>query len=337
VSSTSLLTSSSLKTYRECARKYDLSYRQGFRPVRESEPLRFGTLLHDGLEAWWLAVKQERLDRLTPALEAISGNAQEQLDRIKAQELMIGYETRWARDVGIYEVLAVEARFTAPVLNPETMAASRTWQLSGKVDVIVRRRDTKRVSVVEHKSTSEAIESDSDGYWSKLAIDGQISHYIVGAETLGHEVDECLYDVLKKPAIRLLQATPIESRKFTKAGELYANQRANDETLDEFRARLRADILEKPDWYFQRKTVPRLSSQLEDWLFDTWQLGRQIREGELAGRAARNPDACFRYNSRCPFWECCTAGLIPEEHPDLFRRLSNVHPELAEEKSHAAA
>ena len=41
-----------------------------------------------------------------------------------------------------YEVLAVEASFVSPLINPDTMAPSRTWNLAGKVDGVLRERST---------------------------------------------------------------------------------------------------------------------------------------------------------------------------------------------------
>lgn len=327
-----ILTSSRLRTFRECARKHDLAYVQGYRPVRDAEPLRFGTLIHAGLEAWWLAAAGGIDDRLGAALAAVAGEA-DPFDRVRAEELLRGYELVYGATVlDEFEILDVESRFDAPLLNPETLAASRTWRLGGKVDVTVRRRATSRVAVLEHKTSSDAL--DDLDYWARLAIDHQISAYVVGAEAAGHEVEDTVYDVIKKPGIRPFSATPPEVRKYTKDGRLYAAQHENDETPDEYRARLAADIAENPLKYFARRAIPRLNSQVQDFLFDAWQTGRQIREAELAGRAPRNPDACLRFG-RCAYWDVCVNGLKPEEHPDLFRKLANVNPELGDEPAPA--
>jgi len=318
-----LLTASRLSTFRECNRKHDLKYRQGFRPVRDGDALRFGSLIHLGLEAWW---KSDRAHRLENALAAVQLESDE-IDRIKAEELLIGYDARWGAEI-FDEIIAVEEQFEAPLLNPETWQPSRTYRLAGRVDVLVRRNG--RVAVLEHKTTSEAIESDADHYWQRLAMDPQLSLYVIGAESLGHAVDECIYDVLKKPSIRLKKATPIEERKFKKDGTLYANQREFDETPEEFRARLRAEIEADPFRYFQRRDVPRMNSQIEAFLFDAWATARNIREQEIAARAPHNPDACWRFGM-CPFWNVCANGEDPAASSD-FVRVENVHPELLREE-----
>lgn len=320
-----LLTNSRLRTYRECPRKHRLMYEECWRPVREDDTLAYGTLGHLGLEAWWRAES----DPLGAALDAVAGRARDPYQQVSVEEVIRGYHDRWDAERDLYEVLSVEAPFTAPLLNPETMAPSRAWDLAGKVDAIVRERSTGRVLLVEHKFTGEDVSDDSKPYWAKLAMDGQVSHYYIGAEALGHPVEGCLYDVVSKPGQRPLKATPLESRKYTKDGRLYAAQRENDETPEEYRERIRAAIQAQPEAFFRRRPVPRLESDLRDYMGDAWAYAAQIREARTAGRAPRNPEACHRF-SVCPFWDVCANGLKPEEHPETYQRVESAHPELVE-------
>lgn len=319
-----LLTISRLRTWRDCKRKHRLVYLDGWRPRREDESISFGRLVHEGLERWWTAPADQRL---IAALARIRGRAQDLHQEAAVQELLRAYDRRWALAMEAYEVLAVEATFTAPLINPETGAASRTFNLAGKVDAVVRERATGRVLLVEHKTTSEAIDDPTATYWRRLAMDGQVSHYFVGAESLGFQVEGCLYDVLLRPRMKPLKATPPESRKFTKDGRLYAAQRETDESPDEYAARLRADMDAAPEKYFQRREVPRTEDDLRDYLFDAWAEARTLRESELAGRAPRSPEACFRFGV-CPFFEHCANGLRLEDAPDQFEQVGDVHPEL---------
>lgn len=318
-----LLTNSRLRVYRECERKHAIMFQQRIRPIRDGEALRFGSLIHLGLEAWWRGLGLEG------ALEAVACEA-DAFDRIKAEELLRGYDSHWQAPPD--DVVGVEVEFRAPMLNPATGAASRTWMHAGKIDALIP------FVVVEHKSTSESISDDSDHYWQRLAMDHQISGYVVGAEALGHEIRATLYDVIKKPLTRPLKATPVEDRKYTKAtktepSRLYANQREFDETAEEYRLRLREDIAADPEKYFQRRVIARMESQILDYRMDAWQAGRAIREAELAGRAPRNPEACFRYG-RCPFWDACANGLDLTTSPD-FQIVENLHPELTASPSDA--
>lgn len=318
-----ILTVSRLRTWRDCRRKHRLKYLDGWRPKVEGEALRFGSLIHTGLEAWW---KDDGTGRLVAAIEAIEGRSSDAYEQVAAEELLVGYDREWGEDER-YEVIAVEETFFAPLLNPETGAASRTWTLAGKLDGIVRDLTTGAVLILEHKTTVENIGDAADPYWAKLAMDAQVSHYYVGAESLGHAAEGCLYDVLLRPRLKPLKATPEASRKYKANGELYANLRAEDETPEEYRARVHGDISDHPAKYFQRRDVARTDSDIIEYLGDAWAEGRMMREAELAERAPRNPESCHRFG-QCAFWSICAYGVRPEDHPDTYERVEDVHPEL---------
>ena len=319
-----LLTNSRLRTFRACPREHHLSYVEGWKPVREGEALRIGSLVHLGLEAWW---RNQDGNALPDALDAVRGKAFDAYEQAKVEEMLVGYSRRWSLDRELYDVLAVEQEFRAPLLNPETWAASKTWQLAGKVDVIVRLRSDGRVLVVDHKSCSEEMQGDDATLWAKLAMDSQPSQYVLGAEALGYTVDELLWDVLKKPAQRPKKATPIEDRKFTKDGALYKTQREFDEAPDEYRARVAETLSEAPDRFFQRRSFPRSNSQIQEHMADAWMQSATMRESARLGRAPRNPESC--HNMRvCPYWNLCSTGGKPEDYPADFVRVENVNSEL---------
>lgn len=318
-----ILTNSRIRTWRDCRRKHALMYLEGWRPVKQGEALRFGSLIHEGLEAWWA---DDGSGRLVAAIERIAGRGFDAYEQAAAEELLAGYDARWGTDER-YEVLAVEDSFFVPLINPDSGAASRTWVLGGKVDGVVRDRETDALLILEHKTTTENFADPVDPYWTKLAMDPQVSHYFIGAEGLGHVAEGCLYDVLLRPRLQPLRATPVEKRKYKANGVLYANQRDQDETPDEYRARVRADIEANPDKYFQRRDVARTDRDILEYLGDVWAEGRMMREAELAGRAPKNPEACHRFG-QCWAWDICAYGVKPEDHPEAFQKLENVHPEL---------
>lgn len=311
-----LLTKSRVQSYRACPRLHKLRYEEGYRPVREAEVLRFGSLFHGALEPWWLAAAEgaDGPERFEAARSALVGEA-DPYDRAKAEALLYGYTVQWATYP--CTVLGVEVEFRCPVLNPSTGAASRTWGLGGKIDALIRDADG-RVLIVEHKTSSEDI-SVASSYWRRLRMDGQISAYYQGARALGHDVWGCLYDVIRKPGEKPLKAN---------------TRRAVDETPDEYRMRIVKAIDEDPARYFQRGEVVRLESDMEEHSFDLWQTARSIRESELAARWPRNPDACTRWGRECEFLSVCT-GEADIHDPLLFRRVENVHQELQQPKEEA--
>lgn len=325
-----LFTNSRVKTYRSCQRKHRLRYVDGYRAVRSNENQRFGTLVHAGLEQWYLAIKHQDPERLDVALHALASEP-DPFERAKAEALIVGYDARWGDEP--YEVLSVEQQFETALVNPLTGAESKTWRLAGKLDVMLRDLRHGRVLLTEHKTSSEDIRQGSD-YWRRLRMDSQVSIYFDGAAALGHDVAGCLYDVICKPGLRPLKATPVEARKYTKptkaepVSRLYAGQREADETPTEYRARIVNAISEDPTAFYQRAEVSRLEAELDSARQDTWQLAQQMREAERMGRAPRNPDACLLYGSACEFFDVCS-GMASIEDTTRFVREDDVHPELA--------
>jgi len=326
-----VLTKSRLYAWRKCKRLHRLKYLDGWRTARMTEPMFFGTLFHAGAEEWW------KTGDIGMALEAAVGAATANADPVvlaKALEAIRLYPLAWP-DREDYEVLAIERGATWPLINPDTMYHSRTYEMGGVLDLLLRRRSTGQVILVEHKSTSEDISDDAANYWKRLAMDSQLSIYVVGAESMGHQPERIIYDVVVRPQISLKLATPVEKRKFKKDGTLYANQRDTDETLAEYTARLRADMEARPERYHGRREIARLESEIRDGMLDVWQEAKAMRAAELSGRHPRNPDACHQYGT-CEFWDVCANGVDPELSTE-YVSLEDVNPELTRKLTKAPA
>lgn len=320
-----LLTNSRLKDARACQRLHRYRFLDMVRALQTASALRFGTLLHLCLEAWWKAPFRDDDARMAAVTAVVEASDADAFDKVRALELMRGYTIRWGAEP--YRAVAVESEFECALVNPLTGRESRTWRLAGKLDVVVEHIETLDKFLMEHKSSSEDITPGSE-YWRRLTLDGQVSMYYEGARSLGHDVQGCIYDVIGKPGLKPLKATPVESRKYTKDGRLYAAQRLEDETPEEFRVRLVEDIAADPAGYFQRGSVVRLESEMIDALYDIWQLGQQIAEAENVGRYPRNPDACVRYGRTCEYFGVCT-GEVSLEDPTQFVQLTTPFPELS--------
>lgn len=321
-----LLTNSRLTTFRRCSLEQHLAYEEGIRPLGGSEEaLRFGSLFHIGLAGWWLAYRYPG-EQIDAAIEAMRPLAIDDFDMARAGTLMRGYDARWCEAEDI-EVLSVEQQFETELRNPLTGAASRTYRLAGKLDLVVLNRGDGLVYIGEHKTSSADIGPGSR-YWEALRIDAQISTYFAGARALGYEPAGCLYDVIGKSKHAPLLATPEELRKYTKkTGELYANQRDRDETADEYGLRLAEVICAAPDKFYRRGFITRLPEEEREAAFDAWQAARLMREARAAGIYPRNVNACERYGRMCGYFPVCTRAASLDD-ATMFERVDNVHPEL---------
>lgn len=315
------LTNSMRSKWNSCHRAFKFSYVDLKRPAVKSEALTFGSAFHQFLENWW------KCRDLGIALGAVDAKNLPGIYDFKTLEaLAVGYLKRWGgEDEGKYETLDVERRFDIPLVNPTTEGVSRTFKLSGKVDGIIREKETGKILLLEHKTTSQDIGPGSD-YWLKLPIDGQVSGYYLGAKQFGYEIENCLYDVIRKPTIKPFKATPEEKRKYKKDGTIYADQHEFDETVDEWFERLSADIAERPDFYYARIEVARSETDLEDYLYDMWGVAREIADAANSGRYSRNPNGCKNFGT-CEYFDVCT-GCASIDDDNLFITETETNPEL---------
>lgn len=295
-----LVTNSRLRAYRRCPRYHDISYVQGYRPVETSAAMYFGTLVHLGLEGWWGS-------GLPFALSKMRAVESDEWELIKAEELVRGYDFRW-RDEN-WETVAVEQEFRVPL--------SDIADMGGKIDAIARRNG--QIYIIEHKTSGEDI-SPGSAYWQRLTLDSQISTYLRAVpDAVG-----VLYDVLLRPTINPYKATPEASRKYTQARKLYANQRANDETPDEYRTRLREDIAAAPNKYYQRGTVVRTAEETAEALLDCQEWAKRALDG---GHAPKNPENCKMYGSVCSYLPVC-CGTATLDDKLKYRKVETVNEEL---------
>lgn len=328
-----LITHSELKTFQQCHRKHHYAYRLRRRTLTSALALRFGSMAHTGLEAWWKAPGDAEA-KLTAALGAVSFSPDiDAFEMVKVEELLIGYTAMWGYETDEakkWKVRAVERVYRTELVNPVTNATSKTYELGGRIDIVGECGG--EMALLEHKTTSEDI-SPGSVYWRRIsALDAQPSHYLVGARSLGFDARKCTYDVIRKPAIRPLKATPEEKRKYTGKGLLYANQREHDESPEDYRLRLREKIQENPGRYFARGDIVRLASDQQEHALDTWQLARLVREAELAQRFPRNASACISFGRPCAYFDVCS-GEADIGDDSRFRTAEDAHEELIDEES----
>ena len=304
------ITTSSTRTYRTCARLYKHRYVDLYSLIEKPEALRFGTLIHLGLNAWWEGVPMRQI------LDTLAAHAIDEMEAVKSQELLRGYNIRWQDSPERGQVVKVEKEFCVPIKNPDTGHAMKSVKLRGKVDV---RCKTK---IVEHKTSSADI-SQGSPYWRRVALDTQVSNYLIG-----EGVTECMYDVIGKPKIRPFKATPDEKRKYKADGTLWKTQHERDEYPEEYRLRLRDHIADNPEKYYQRGTVIRLDKELLEAQYDLFQQAQMIRSSLRSGHYPRNSDSCMMYGRECEFFDACT-GVSDLSEDARFMKKEEQHEELS--------
>ena len=304
--SSDLLTATRLATLRRCPRQHFLRYELGLARVRKAAPLRFGAGFHQGLELYRSGLSSDlAVQAAAEAYETCPDWAEPTAWAVEGETLralLAGHFWRYQDDD--IEFLAAEQVFELP------FAECGGFLLAGKMYGIVRLPDG-RLAVLEYKTAGEDISRDA-AYWLRLRWDGQISLYVLAARALGHDVAAVVYDVTRKPTIRLRKG----------------------ETPEAYGERLLKDIGDRPDYYFQRREIPCLEDQFGAFGAELRQQAELLAECRRRGWWFRNVSALTCRN--CQYSEFCLAGVTigPDGPPPSgFEFLPDVHPELAAEEA----
>ncbi len=361
--SASLLTHSRTSCAKTCLRKHYYAYELGVRPAGESRPLRMGSAVHLGLEHYATHCDQKvAIETAVASYDTLPdwANTPELIDewiieREKVARLLSGYFWYWNQQR--FEIIANEQEFRLPIRNPQTGGITPNFELGGKIDKIIRLPDG-RLAVMEHKTCSDPLDAESD-YWRRLRIDQQISLYMLAARERGYAVETVLYDVIRKPSIspslvallddqgrkivldadgnRVLKdhilksgkpgvghGEPVQSGNKEKGWVLQQRR----EHAQEYGERLTDDIVDRPEFYFARREIPRLDADLAEFKQELWDMQKNLRESQLHNRWYRSTGACVK-PYRCEYLDVCHNGIdLSQGLPPGFVRLENVHPEL---------
>lgn len=278
------------------------------------------------------------LERAIDAVNAFVGEAHDEskaLVAAKVRALLVGYDARW-RNAG-YVALEVERPIVADLWNPDTGRASRSFQTAGQLDVYVSLH--RHNYLMDHKTTSVDISDPNAAYWQQLAVDAQSTHYQLLKWLHGEKPDGAIWDVTRKPQISpkrlsaaVIKSVAAERRYFGRNlddATVFGLQTSDSETLEMYEARLAHDCtVERPEWYFQRRAVPRLDHEILEYAEDLWQIGQNILASRKQKRLPKNSGACLLYGSPCQFLGICSGHDSPES--DRWRRREHRHPELTE-------
>jgi len=256
-----------------------------------------------------------------------------------AMELLRAYSVKWHGDG--WQAVHVEHTQQAPVINPKTGRLSRSFTHAGKIDGTVEGHGTH--VLIEHKTTTSQI-GDESPYWGRLAIDHQISKYLVQCQQHGLHLAGCLYDVVRKPTTRPKLITTQQAREAASLGTYLgkavdpecqaaiveqAKSGRPRETLAMFAVRVRQIIEADSDSFLARRLIYRVDVELAEYMAEMWAAGQDILAERKRGLWPRNTHACWNWATPCAFLGICSGHDDIES--DHWQRKENVHIELSGE------
>jgi len=325
-----ILTNTRLKEFRRCPQRHFFLYELGIDTVSRADALILGIGIHECLEIWWQTHKVGANIRDLYTTAAVAHPLSPEL-AAQCEAMIVGYDARYGPSSDFFVTIATEKEFCIPLRNPKSNGQSRTYMLSGKIDAIAQRVSDGALFIVEHKSSSSDISPGSE-YWQRLTLDEQVSIYIYAARQIGYDVQGCVYDVLMKPPKRNL-ATPIGKRKYKKDGYLYAKQRAEDESIDDYTLRILNLIKDDPSKYYRRGIVSRLDSEIEEFMYSVWLQAKMMTAYRHENTHPKDSGACYMYHRQCQFFDlCCNTASVDDAR---FYKKDKIHGELEGENTNA--
>ena len=272
---------------------------------------------------------------ITPVMQ--SDDPRSALVAARCYGLMHGYDARWGG--APYRIDGVEAVLTSDLINPETQRKSRTFMVAGKIDVRATELATDTKVIFDHKTTSSDISDPNAAYWQQLRIEGQVNHYMLLEWLNGNRVDGAVWDVMRKPGIAPSKLTIKDAKDIVASGEYYGavvspediravmNDEKPRESIHMYASRLIHDCtVERPQWYFQRRQIVRLDSEIHEYATELWDHGQDILQVRQTGRNPRNSGACMLYGSPCRYLGLCSGHDTLES--GKWTKREYVHNEL---------
>lgn len=281
-------TTSMVKCFKQCRKKYELEYVEELKPIKTPKALELGTLYHKGIE--WLLYGLD-LTNIRGELEVFQRNTCLE-NGVDYDPIPVGLAFEMVkcfyRESGYqnWNIKSIEKRFE--------VSTGYGKRLTGKIDAVIEHES--RYYIIEHKSTT-MWNGDGNEYLHNLLWDEQPTNYLYAihkmiedGETDIPEVVGVFYCVVEKCGLKPLLATPIEKRKYTQTGALYASQREEDETPEEYLARVAEWYAEKPRLHLH--FVYRTPQEIADRIADLNLVFRDMSECEKNSTYYRNPSAC---------------------------------------------
>jgi len=283
---------------------------------------------------------------LTTALASLEEIDSEPQAAAMARGLLVGYDARWqSQHSGSVpmKVVEIEKTYQAPLLHTshKAMRRSRTFTLAGKIDKLV---DWDGLTLIDHKTTAAQIEDPAATYWRQLQIDGQPMHYAILLAQNGIRLKRIVWDVIRKPAIRPKQLPAAAAGRLRDSG-LYCGQwitpKAFPETIHEadflelYEARVIEAVTEKPESYFQRRTINYTDADIIEYNGTLWDLAQDLLSTRRHNRHYCNPGACMTFGVPCTYLPICSKVDTPDG--EAWQQRPAVHVELDAVKDSANA
>lgn len=322
------ITQSMLQSFLKCKERFRLSNVEGLKlgGVRSTAALDFGELFHRILEVVYGAfgeaedkakfvadiprMVEEFIDKsYDAALEeykempkGVEAFEAMQLKYVAAHELAVGYFEFHEKDWEELQWVELEKVFDIPY---KTLRGN-TIRIRGKRDGGFRSRGG--LYLFETKTKGRI---DNEFIIDTLGFDLQVGIYSDSLEYDYQEVPAgCLYNVARRPQLK---------RKY-------------NESLTDFRERIRAHIASDPEHYYLRFPVTFSEDERSRWKNEFAHIVDELESWNEGQYRYRNQASCQTIYGSCPFLRLCSSG-----DTSLYRRREGMFLELTGDSDEATS
>jgi len=352
---TEVITSSSIRTWLTCRKKWWYLYDQKLRHKKKNKALTFGSLTHVALEAYFLGRDWEAaIDEFIAAEGDCWDLVNEQAyQAAMARALVSGYVKNGFWEMLGHEVIACEKKFEVPVKTP----GGRKWSkytFSGKIDMVTK-DNYGNYTLWDFKTSAKALDKE----WCQL--DSQMEVYLWAYSQLNEiPAYQIVYSQLRKPTIKptriplrdefgfkyvedpsgdrvwiskpkamsvkdIIKGKPIfgKPRQMVRDG---SGDKLHDrpETPAEYEERLNVDISRRPEHYYANADIMKSASDLDKIEARIWAMAHEVGAGFICTVS----NSCQMYG--CPYMELCISDNRASRKKNYEK--VEIHSELIEEE-----
>ncbi len=300
---------SSLRSFQECPKKYTYLYHDKRVPNTTSPALQVGTFVHEALDQWWSHDLEAARDWMTKNAGELTST-----EAAKVAAMLSFYNP--PRDD--FDLIENEAKFEHSIETPDG-GVVHGYRIVGFADGLLTRKSDGAIVVRECKTTASEI-LGFGAFWQRLSIDSQIGIYAVV-----FDVETVVYDVLRKPGLKISQADKKAAAAIAKAEDREPN--AIDEAAA-YQRRVEDVIAKEPEAFHQWREI-RVDDNAKDIarrnLFDSVTALKQAHD---ANCFPMHTGSCSGFGT-CKYLGVCT-GRDDLSDPVSFRdKLSREEREAA--------
>lgn len=297
---------------KSCPMKYKFRYVDGLQPKKKSSSLMRGKVVHEAFEKFFNGeTKESILQFIHDAFNKVLGKAtvEEEEEMLLSKYTTLGMVENYPLELSEFDEIIPEEAFTVRVPR------MRGVEFTGRVDGLVKKKGLWWIREVKTTGNTQ-MQAET-----RARVSSQASGYVWGINARDHlNVQGLLYDFINKSRLKKR-----ESDTATSFGE---------RILEDYRAHMidpKTGKELKTSRMYHRYYTYRSLTVLDEFVKDLEKIARRIRDAKREKDFMRNTDACYSYNTECPYLKICFLQHADSEMLNAFYERSEDGKERGED------